>query len=128
MLAQVTNVLLMVVRLDIHTEPISKQCHRGFRGPGAPAFAGTASGSLHDGDRANFSYEKEKSVSVVRLQVAKAYWAYALCMMPSTSDRTSVAVFAHRNDDTRRVYANGPRRTPEAKLSDESLITPWLWH
>ena len=87
--------------------------------------AALQSSPSNDGDRANLSDENEKSVSVVRLQVAKAYWAYALCMMPRTSDRTSVAVFAHRSDDTRRVHASGPRGTPEAKLSDESLITPW---
>ena len=39
-----------------------------------------------------------------------------------------VAVFAHRNDDTRRVRANGPRGTPEAKHFDECLTTLWLWH
>ena len=84
----------MVVRLDIRTEPIPKQSQLA---------------SLHDGDRANLSCENEKSVSVVRLQVAKAYWAYALCMMP-------VAVFAHLNDDTHRVYASGLCGTPEANL------------
>ena len=90
----------------------------GFRGPGARPFADTTSGSLHNGDLANRSYEKEKSVSVDRLQVFKAYWAYALCVMPRALDRPSVSVFAHHNDDTHRVYASGLRRTPKAKLSD----------
>ena len=33
-----------------------------------------------------FPNDNEKDLSVVRLQVAKAYWAYTPCTMPHTSE------------------------------------------
>ena len=52
---------------------------RGFQGPGAPAFAETASCPSTMGIVPAFSNDNEKGLSVVRLQVTKTYWADAPC-------------------------------------------------
>ena len=55
----------------------------GFRGPGALVFCSPASQFPPTmGIVPTFLTKIEKSVSDVRLQVAKAYWAYVLCIMP----------------------------------------------
>ena len=60
---------------------------RWFRGLRSARFLQTLqAGPSNDGDHASLSNDNEEGLSVVRLQVAKAYWAYAPCTMPHTSE------------------------------------------
>ena len=53
--------------------------------------------------------DSEKGLSVVRLQVVKAYWAYPPCTMPHTSE----PYIRSQSSLARHVCAGGPRGTPE---------------
>ena len=74
-----------------------------------------------------FPIDKEKGLSVARLQGVRHTKRTHLARCPTPQNHKKGTVFARREDDTRYVSANGPREKPEVKHSDESLTAPWLW-
>ena len=93
---------------------------RGFRGPGAQRSQKLQAGPSTKGIVPTFSYDNEKGLSVVRMQVTKAYWAYTPCTMPTFQNRTTTTT--HPTD-----LCQLSSLSIRSQKFRRELSAPWLW-